>query len=109
MNNQLSCVEKCSEFLPEVNNVIKGLSPQDTISLDKHLKISGLSRNCYLCVIIGLKKMKMNDLMKRAGVSESEFYHTINRAVDPKNPEFLLSAIENFENLGKNGKGGFEY
>ena len=98
MNNQLSCVEKCSEFLPEVNNVIKGLSPQDTISLDKHLKISGLSRNCYVCVIVGLRKMKLNENMKLLGVDPKEFATTVNNAIDLKNSKFLLSAIENFEN-----------
>lgn len=105
MNNQLSCTNQCETFMPEVTKTLSALSLDDVLKLDKHLKISGLSKSCYMCVLIGLKKMKLNESMKILGVDPKEFATTVNNAIDLKNPSFLLSAIENFENLEKNREG----
>ena len=64
-NLKLGCLNQCEKFEPEVTKTLTNLSLSDVLKLDKHLQISKLDKNCYMCVLIGLKKMKMNDLMRK--------------------------------------------
>ena len=104
MNNSLSCTSQCSQFLPEINKALSALSVKEVLSLEEHLKISGLSKSCYLCVRLGISKMKLNENLKILGVSEKMFCTNINNAIDLSKPQSLLVAIENFENKTKKEK-----